>query len=312
MNLQQLLTFCQVAKTQHFTRAAELLGMTQPAVTQQVRSLEDEFGQALFDRVGRSVQLTPAGEVLLDYAERITQDFSECRTAMADLQNLGRGRLRLGSGLTLSIFMLPGLLQPYRHSHPGIDITVTTGSTSEVLKKLLANEVDLALVTGPSPDNNLVITQLYDDEMILVVHPRHRFCTRGEISPEELRGESFIFFEEGSGYRTFLEDFFRKTGVFPRVHMDLDSIEAMKKMAEVGLGVTIIPRMSALDEIQEGSLVEIRMTGVKPLVRTTTVAYRRDKYLSSAMKAFLAVLEKTYSTRIPGASLPRPKVKRRI
>lgn len=304
------MTFCQVAKTQHFTRAADTLGMTQPAVTQQIKALEDEFGQALFDRVGRSVQLTPAGEVLLEYAERISQYFSECRTAMADLQNLGRGRLRLGSGLTLSIFMLPGLLQPYRHSHPGIDITVSTGSTSEILKKLRANEVDLALVTGPSPDNNLVITRLYDDEMILVVRPRHRFCARGVISPEELRGESFIFFEQGSGYRTFLEDFFRRAGVFPRIHMDLDSIEAMKKMVEVGLGVTIIPRMSALDEIREGSLVEIKMDRAKPLVRTTTAVYHHDKYLSSAIKAFFAVLETTYSVRIPGGSLPRPKTKR--
>lgn len=305
MNLQQLLTFVRVAETQNFTRAAELLHMTQPAVTQQIRALEDEFGQALFDRIGRSVHLTQAGEVLLDYAQRIADLFNECRTAMQDLQQVGRGRLRIGAGLTLSVFVLPALLSAYRQEYPGIDVTVTTGSTKEMINRLLSNEVDLAMVTGPAPHPNLVITKLYEDEMVLVVNRHHPFCERGEVSPEELRGESFIQFEQGSGYRSFLEDFFRRVGIAPRIRMDLDSIEAMKRMAEVGLGVTIVPRMSLRDEIAQGTLVPIKMKGVPPLVRPTTVAFRRDKYLSASMRAFLGVLERHFDVTVPGISGPK-------
>lgn len=299
LNLTQLHTFCRVAETQNFTRAAELLGMTQPAVTQQVRALEEEFGQALFDRIGRSVQLTQAGELLFDYARRITGLLAECRSALLDLQGSGRGRLRLGAGLMLSIFILPTLLRPYRAAHPGVDITVSTGSTRQVLHLLLASEVDLALVTGAEQDDRFALARLYDDEMVLVVHPGHPFCERRAIHPQELRGEPFIFFEQGSGYRSFLEEFFRREQVFPRIRMDLDSIEAMKRMAEIGLGVTMVPKMSVGAEIERGELVPIELMGVPPLTRETVVAYRRGRYLSGPMRAFLDVLEEAYGVSIP-------------
>lgn len=299
MNLTQLQTFCRVAETQNFTRAAELLGMTQPAVTQQVRALEEEIGQALFDRIGRSVQLTQAGELLYGYARRITGLVGEARSALLDLQGSGRGRLRLGAGLMLSIFMLPALLRPYRAAHPGVEITVSTGSTREVMHLLLSGEVDLAVVTGADPDDRLVIARLYDDEMVLVAHPGHPYAQKRVIDPGELRGEPFIFFEQGSGYRSFLEDFFRREGITPRILMDLDSIEAMKRMAEIGLGVTMVPKLSVQAEIDRGSLVPIQLKGVPPLTRATVVAYRRGRYLSGPMRAFLEVLEQAYGVSIP-------------
>lgn len=299
MNLTQLHTFCRVAETQNFTRAAEMLGMTQPAVTQQVRALEDELGQALFDRVGRSVQLTQAGELLFEYARRITGLVDECRSALLDLQGSGRGRLRLASGLTLSMFMLPALLRRYRADHPGVDITISTGSTRQVLHVLLAGEADLAVVTAPEPDDRLTFAHLFDDEMVLLVHPGHPFCQRRAVRPHDLRGEPLIFFEQGSSYRAYLEEFFRREQVTPRIRMDLDSIEAMKRMAEIGLGVTIVPRLSVRAEIERGTLVPIDLLGVAPLTRATMVAYRKGRYLSGPMRAFLDVLEMVYGVRIP-------------
>ncbi len=299
MNLQQLTSFVRIAETHSFTGAADLQGMTQPAITQHVRALEKEFGQALFDRIGRSIQLTHAGEVLLGYARQITELATECRFAMQDLQDAGRGRLRLGAGLTISVFVLPGLLRQYRRQLPGVDLTVSTGSTKQVVDLVLANAVDLALVTEPGKNENLLVTNLYGDEMVLVVHPGHHFCRQRQIAPEALRGESFIFFEPGSGYRTYLEEVFRKAGVWPRITMDLDSVEAMVRMAEIGLGVTILPRLSATEEISRGSLVPIKIRDWPPLVRTTAVVHRKDKYVSSAMRAFLTTLERSYGVEIP-------------
>lgn len=300
MNLNQLATFRRVVETKNFTRAAEALHLTQPAVTQQIQALEDELGERLFDRMGRSVYVTQAGQILNEYAARILDLFAECRTAMADLKGLTRGRIAIGAGLTLSIFMLPEILRPYRSEHPEIEIAVSTGTTRQVMELVLANTVDVGLVTGPTSHPDLVIATLYEDEMVLMVYPEHPFARKGQIVPEELNDAPLIFFESGSGYRAFLEQVFQQNGISPRVHMELDSIEAMKRMAEVGLGITIIPAMSAREEVASGSLIPVAIKSIGPLKRSTTLVYRRDKYISSSMSAFFAILEKHYGVKIKG------------
>jgi len=250
--------------------------------------------------MGRAVYVTEAGQILNEYAARILDSFAECRTAMADLKGLARGRIAIGAGLTLSIFVLPEILRPYRSEHPEIEIAVSTGTTRQVMEMVLANTVDVGLVTGPASHPDLVLASLYDDEMVLMVYPEHPFARKGQISPEEMNDAPLIFFELGSGYRAYLEQVFQQYGISPRVHMELDSIEAMKRMVEVGLGVTIIPALSAREEVASGSLVPIAIKGLGPMKRTTTAVYRRDKYISAAMSAFFGILEKNYGVKVKG------------
>lgn len=280
MELFQLRSFLRVAETGSITRASEALFLTQPAVTQHVRALERELGVALFDRTGRGVQLTAAGEVLVEYAKRSLAALDEGRQVIADLESGAAGRLLLGAGVTTSIFNLPEWLRAFGQTYPGVDVVVRTGRSKEVAGWVLDREIDLGLVTSPVELRELTVIDLYDEEIVLV-------------GPQDRQAQAdmpLILFPKGSGFRDYLDRALADAGVAIGVKMETDSVEAIKGFVQVGLGASLLPLSSVEAEIRSGQLVRVALENMPELRRKTSIIYRADRYMSRAANGFLKLL----------------------
>jgi DNA-binding transcriptional LysR family regulator len=289
MELFQLRGFLEVAELGSVTKAAESLCLTQPAVTQQIQSLEREVGIALFDRTGRGVRLTEAGEVLVEYVRRSLAVLDEAQGRIDDLRSGASGRLVVGAGVTTSIFRLPAWLRVFRGRYPGVDVTVRTGRSAEVAKMVLRREIDLGLVTSPIEHPDLRVAELFEERIVLV-GPPSREPTGRLIGAEELNAAPLILFPKGTGFRDYLDRALADAGVRPVVKMETDSVEAIKSFVAVGRGVSFLPEGAVEAEVASGTLAVVEMEPLLGLSRKTSVIYRPDRYLSTAARGFLSIL----------------------
>lgn len=297
MLLSQLETFATVARLGSFTRAAADLNLSQPAVTQHIASLEAELECRLFDRKGRTVSVTPAGERLLACQRKVGGALAELRQDLAAVRGGTAGRLAVGAGLTICIFTLPALLAAYREQYPHVDLHVRSGRTPEVLRMVLEEQVDLGLVTSPVRHRALETIPLYRDRMLVIARPDHPLAGLGpEVEPAALGAHRLILFERGSGFRTYLEEVFESRGVLLRPDMELDSIEAIKEMVQAGLGISVVPEMAVARELAAGTLTSLPLTGWPPMERTTSMIIRRSPGARPpAVQAFVSLVEKRFA-----------------
>jgi DNA-binding transcriptional LysR family regulator len=304
VDLGQLEAFVEVAQRQSFSKAAEALFLTQPSVTARIQSLERELGEPLFERDGRGVRLTDVGSSFLPYAQRVLKDLQEGRDALEGLRSLQIGVLRLGSAFTVGTYVLPRILKTYHERFPAVEISVKTGRSEEVLHLVLGDEVQAGLVRAVvHPDVETV--QLYEDEVVLVTSSEHPFAASGEACVEDVGRQPLILFNRGSTYHELVQGLFRRAGVVPWTAMELDSMEAMKKMVEEGLGIAMLPRVSVERELKLGALAEIKLRDAENPRRRIALIYRRSRRPSRTMVAFLNVLHETYSFEWP-ASMGQP------
>jgi DNA-binding transcriptional LysR family regulator len=300
MEFGQLEAFVQVAKLGSFSRAAEALFLTQPSVTARIQTLEKDLGEDLFERGGRSIKLSDAGAVFLEYAERALKEVQESRDALESLRNASAGHLRIASAMTISAYVLPRLLKSFRSSYPGVAVSVRTGRSDFVMDMVLADEAQVGLVRGLHHPE-LETVHLYDDEVVLVTHPDHEFATRGCASIDAVGRQPLIFFDKGSSYHGLIHGYFRDAGIIPTHSMELDSIEATKKMVEEGLGIAYLPRVSVEREISLGVLVEVEVSGAEPLRRPIALITRRSRRHSRPVEAFIELLQSSLKAE-PGAN----------
>jgi DNA-binding transcriptional LysR family regulator len=290
MEIHQLQAFEAVVAYRSFTRAAEILHLTQPAVTRQIAALEAELRTRLFDRLGRTVQMTTAGEALHRYAEMIVQLEREAHQAVADIGSGAAGRLTVGASSTLATYLLPALLRNFRASHPKVDIAVHTGISAQVLEMVRANGVDIGLVTAEVVDSALVSTALADYETCVVVPPSHPLAKRDSVRAADLAGSPLILMEAGTNLRTYVDRLLNAAGVEEQVTMELDNVEAIKRMIEAELGLSMLPEVSVSAEVAAGRLVALKLVDVPQANRQIRIVYRKDKYLNLAMRAFIGLL----------------------
>lgn len=302
MELGQLEAFVQIAHLGSFSRAAEALFLTQPSVTARIQTLEKDLGEELFERGGRSIRLSDAGSVFLVYAERALKEVQESRDALESLRNAGLGQLRIGSALTISTYVLPHMLKAFRSCYPGVAVSIRTGRSDYILETVLADEAQLGLVRGLYHPE-LETTHLYDDEVVLVTHPEHEFAAGGCAPIEAVGREPLIFFDKGSSYHGLIHGYFRDAGIVPTHSMELDSMEATKKMVEEGLGIAILPRVSVERELGLGLLTEVAITGAPPLKRPIALISRRNRRHSRPVRAFIELLESMYHVSQPAPVL---------
>jgi DNA-binding transcriptional LysR family regulator len=303
MELGQLEAFVQVARHGSFSRAAEALFLTQPSVTARIQTLEKDLGEELFERGGRTIKLSDAGVVFLSYAERALKEVLESRAALESLRNASLGHLRIGSALTISAYVLPRLLKTFRSCYPGVAVSVRTGRSDYVLDMVLADETQVGLVRGLYHPE-LETVHLYDDEVVLVTHPTHEFAARGCAPIEDVGHQPLIFFDKGSSYHGLIQSYFRDAGIVPTHSMELDSMEATKKMVEEGLGIAILPRVSVEREIGLGLLVEVAVSGAPPLKRPIALITRRNRRHARPVQAFIELLQATYRPDDQQEALP--------
>ncbi|MFO7173305.1 MAG: LysR family transcriptional regulator [Bacillota bacterium] len=282
MLLQHLITFCKVVETGSFTRAAEALHLSQPSVTKHISSLEHHLGVVLLDRDGKRVHLTPAGELVYDYARRIAQQVAECQAAVQALRDPRAGMVTVGCVHTIGLYVLPDLLLAFAREYPQVRLIVKTSRMQETLRLLLQHEIDLGLVTAPVTHERVSCTPLYEDPVLVVGSPRLRSQLPPEMTAADLARVPVIGFQRGTRYRTFLDSELEKRGIHLSVVMEFDSHEAVRTMAALGLGLALAPASTVRRDLQEGTLVEVPVRDFPRISRTTCLILRRDGRLPPA------------------------------
>ncbi|HYF90975.1 MAG TPA: LysR family transcriptional regulator [Symbiobacteriaceae bacterium] len=299
MDIQELEAFWWIAKTGSFNRAAEKLYLTQPSVTARIQTLEKELGQPLFERKPRGVRLTDAGRVLLPHAERVLMDIRKARQAVSDLGSATGGTLMVGSALTTSTYTLPEILSKFKLAYPGVEVAMRTGRSQQVQQLVLDDTVPLGFVHSPiAPNPDIEAIPLYSEAIVLVVHPGHAFAGRPEVTAEQLSSEAFIMSDRASGYWSLVEQFWAHSGFAPRVTMELDSIEATKRMVMYGLGLALLPQGTVEGELRTRQLVTVPVAGMDNLTRQTLLIHRKGKVWSGITRGFLEILNNMYNLRL--------------
>ncbi|HVU14696.1 MAG TPA: LysR family transcriptional regulator [Phototrophicaceae bacterium] len=291
MDLRQLKTFQTVAATLSFTRAAEQLDYAQSSVTAQVRALEDELGVQLFDRLGRRVTLTDAGERLLDYAEKMLKLADEAALALAESSE-PTGKLIIAAPETLSTYRLPPLLKQFRTRYPRVQLILRSFLVPETLARLADGSVDVAvLLTDAPPDSNgLMIVPLVEEHLLLLAAPEHHLNDGGCVQPDDLRDESLLLTEAGCSYRGAFENRLLARGVRPTTTMEFGSVEAIKQCVMANLGLTLLPEIAVCSEVNQGKLVALPW--FEPDFHMgTRLIWHKDKWLSPALQEFIRLSE---------------------
>jgi DNA-binding transcriptional LysR family regulator len=289
INLNQLRIFQAVAQTRSFTRAADVVHLTQPGISKHIKQMEEYAGVPLFDRLGKKVTLTHAGEILFEAAQLMMTSINEAEQRIEELKGLHGGKLVLGASFAIGIYVLPGVLARFRKQYPEIDVTLDIALSGRIVAKILANKLDLGLVNREAHDPRLSVTEFMTDELIVIVPRNHRWAKKSRIRPQELPGETLIVAAKGAGIRAVVEERLKEKGIVLRNVVDFGNTEGIKRAVEVGLGVSIQAKSVVQREISAGFLTGIRLMGMDNTLGFFYVR-RKDKHLSNAAKAFLALL----------------------
>jgi DNA-binding transcriptional LysR family regulator len=281
MELRQLQYFVSVAEQRNFTRAAELLHVAQPSLSQQIRALEREIGAALFERTSRSVRLTAAGESLLPHARRALAAVDDARHEIAEQAAAPSGVVRLGMTPTVAIHLLPAWLASFIHRFPAIEVRLFESGAVALEGDLVSGAIDLAVVTLPAQHASLQVRPIVEEELLLGVAPGHPFAARDAVGLEEAAEEPFVLYREGYGLRESVLSACHQAGFRPRVVLDGGETETVLRLCAAGLGVTLVPRL-ALDGSPDRP-IGVRLRPPTPR-RTLGLAWRDERYLSRAAR----------------------------
>ena len=285
---RRLQVFHAVARQLSFTKAAEQLFMTQPAVTFQVKQLEEHFSVRLFERSHGKIALTPAGELVLDYAERILGLSAELDKRVGELTGAVSGPLLLGCSMTIAEFILPRVLGEFKARHPQVQTHMTVANSETIENRVADHTLDLGLIESPAHLPGLHTEVCCDDELVMICTPGYRLARSQTVTAAQIAGEPYISRESGSGTRQFADNYFRESGVAPEdlnIVMELGSPEAIKGVVETGIGVAIMSSATVAKELTLGSLVALPLE--PRLIRTLSLVYPREKFRSRLLLTFV-------------------------
>jgi len=288
VTLRQMKVFAAVARQLSFTRAARELHLTQPAVSQQIKLLEEEVGLPLFEKLGRKVQLAPAGEELLRYATQAIELLREAGESLAAMRGLKRGVLKLGAVSTAKYFA-PSLLSAFTPSYPEVTIKFGVGNREEIIKQMAASEIDLVIMGRPPRELETVAAPFAKHPLVIIASPDHPLAAKRHIPLRQLSSEQFLIREEGSGTRASMEHVFRERHVSFRASMEVSSNETIKQAVMAGMGISFISAHTVGLELAAGKLVCLDIVGL-PIVRDWYVIHLQDKHLSPIAGAFRSFL----------------------
>jgi DNA-binding transcriptional LysR family regulator len=294
VDLVQMETFLAVAEERSFSRAASRLHRTQPAVSQAIAKLEGELGEVLFDRSSRDGTLTDAGEVLREYAAKMLNLRGEASGALTELRSLHRGRLNLAANEYTSLYLLP-LLDEFRRQNSRIKLAVQRTLASRIPDEVLIHSVEFGVLSFRPDDAQIRSIVVYRDELVLVVNPRHTLAGAGKVSIRQLGAQNFIAHNIPSPQRQKVIQTFKKHKTPLNMGVELPSLEAIKRFVEMGNGVALVPRLTAVPELASGALVMLEVPELQT-ERKLRLVYRRQANLSHAALAFLKVVESYAAT----------------
>ncbi len=293
MNIEQVRAFYHVASMRSFTRAARELFITQPAVSQEIKALETSLGVMLFDRSGKKVQMTTEGEALFSQARRLFALHEEIESLLGRSRSLQHGQIRIGSTALMGTYFLPKIIGRFNRKYPGIEIDLQMGNSDQVMNLVLEGLVDLGFSGMTVSHTRLKSTLIHQEKLVMVASPRHPIAAR-RISLDDVSEIPFIWREKGTQTRKLIEKWFvgQLRGRYPRKSIELQNMEAAKRMVEEGYGITVVPEAAVKREISAGWLKPLHVEGLNVVNSYYLVSLKR-KRLNSAAEAFQTMLSKT-------------------
>jgi len=295
LDSRQLRAFTVLARVASFTLAAKELFLSQSAVSHSMKALEQEVGCRLFDRVGKKVLLTQAGEQLLVYAERILADMEQARASLKELGQWGKGRVRIGASIMACQYILPQVLREFKESFPDCRIMIEPGDTPMAIEYLHANRIDLAIALQPLNEEKIEFDPLFTDELAFLLGPMHPWAASRRVIQDQIKHQNYILYSKNSYTMRIVEDYFRRENVELNTVIELGSMEAIKEMVKLGLGVGIVSPWIARDEIREGSLVCLRL-GKRKLRRSWGIFHLKGRRLGLAEETLAGLCKSATET----------------
>ena len=291
MDINQLEVLVTVARERSFSRAAEVLSRTQPAISQAVRRLEEEIGEKLFDRSSKDGTLTQEGQVLLEYARQMLNLRHSAQNAIREVRNLHTGKVTISAN-EHTVFSLLPVIAEFNKRHPMIKVEVRRGVASRIPKEIAARDVELGVISFQPTDNTLKSVAVMTDELLLIVSPEHPLATRSAVSVSELGDETFIAHNALSPYREKVIETFAKHKTNLNISIELPSLEAIKRLVIAGAGVALVPKLAAAAEVADGLLCGLSVNEMK-LEPKLNIVYRKNSTLSHAAQEFLKIASET-------------------
>ena len=292
MQIESLKVFCDLAETESFTKAAQINGVTQSAVSQQISSLERLFKSLLIERSKKRFRLTSEGQVLYDYSKQIIQTYESLHSQLQELKDIISGTIRVATIYSIGLHDLPPYVKKFMKSYPTVNVHVEYRRANQVYEDVLGNVVDMGLVAYPTKDAKLEIIPLHKDPLVLICHPHHPFAKQKNVKLKALVGQKFVGFEPDIPTRKALDKILREHSVSVNNVMEFDNVETVKRAVEIDAGVSIVPQGTVTQEVHKQTLAAVTLED-GAFVRPLAALYKKNKVLSPAMKQFLALLKET-------------------
>jgi len=291
MQVETFKIFCDLVDTGSFSKAAAINSITQSAVSQQIRSLENRYHVTLIERGRRNFSLTPEGNAFLEASKQILDIYDHLGDKLHELQNVVAGDIKIAAIYSIGLHELPPYLKEFRRLHPNVELHVEYRRSAEVYSLVLNGEVDLGLVSFPSKRKGLQIEPFTKDKLVVICHPNHRLAQRKHLRIEEIEGEKFIAFEPDLPTRKVIDRYLREHGIAIKHAMEFDNIETVKRAVEIENGISIVPQNTVKQEVANGALAAVEIE--KPeMWRPLGILIKRNRSCSPAHKEFIALLQK--------------------
>jgi LysR family transcriptional regulator, low CO2-responsive transcriptional regulator len=290
MDFDQLETFLEVARHNSFSRAAEKRFRTQPAISSQIRALEEEVGARLFDRSGGKVALTGAGKVFQQYAEQALEARKFMMVTVAELERVPRGEIVVGANEGTCLHILPEVFAEFKKLYPDVAVQISRLERAKILESIIDNSVDFGVVSTPVDDKRLTVVNIHRDELVVIVPPKHALSRLKQVSVAEASRFPVLLPKVGRT-RDALENLFHERGLKPKISMELDSSELLKRFVAADVGVGFIARSNVIEDVQAGVLAAVPLADAS-VRRDLALVFRKDKALSRAALAFIEVAVK--------------------
>src|SRR5262245_10643322 len=292
MQIESLKVFCDLSETESFTKAAQINGVTQSAVSQTISSLERHFKSLLIERSKKNFRLTPEGQVLYDYSKRILQAHDALFSKLQELEGVISGNIRVATVYSIGLHVLPPYLKKFLKSFPTVNVHVEYRRPNQVYEDVLGNVVDLGLVAYPVRDAKLELVPLQKEALVLICHPQHPFAKQDSIRLKTLAGQRFVGFEPDIPTRKALDKLLKEHGVTAEYVMEFDNIETVKRAVEIDSGIAIVPEATVQQEVANQSLAAVRIHD-GDATRPLGAIYKKSRVLSPAMKKFVTTLKES-------------------
>jgi DNA-binding transcriptional LysR family regulator len=290
MQIESLKVFCDLAETESFTKAAQINGVTQSAVSQQISSLERTFKSLLIERSKKKFRLTREGQVLYDYSKQVIQTYESLHSKLQELKDIISGTIRVATIYSIGLHDLPPYIKKFMKVYPTVNVHVEYRRANQVYEDVLGNVVDLGLVAYPVKDTKLEIIPLRKEPLVLICHPQHPFSKLKAIKLKQLIGQKFIGFEPDIPTRKALDKILKEYDVNVNNVMEFDNIETVKRAVEIDAGVSVVPQGTVAQEVAKQTLAAVTLED-GAFFRPLAMIYKKNKVLSPAMKQFLTILK---------------------